>query len=346
MCIDLKQSGTCPEQCSKCGDQYSDAYKVQDTKHDPSATWHSHLAHSWCVLSCCHMSGEMCARTFFCCIQCHPGLFVNTSGTTACDECDVDTFCSVSGCEKCTPCGQDMTTETRGSLSSYRFGTFPPEKYAYVPPEDTSAAAPPTGPIDSSCHNSNNIRGDGCSRENTVECGWVFLNDMPCVSGCPDVDSTSPPNACVFNAAPYNEQMSQGRYGPFSGGVETENRIIVFVPGEIQTIHSLDTLNHVLSVSEKNVDSQPVIMYSAGVLVGDSIFCEPKVVSFIGVLHLLQVPWVVLPWNDDAVANWGNDGSESIVQLCGWTTWCILFHIAPIMCVYLTFQTHSHNLQS
>ena len=104
--------------------------------------------------------------------------------------------------------------------------------------------------------------------------------------------------------------MSQGRYGPFSGGVETEKSIIVFVPGEIQTMNSLDTLNNVLSVSEKNVDSQPVIMYSAGVLVGDSIFCAPKVVSFIGVLHLLQVPWVVLPWNDDAVANWGNDGSE------------------------------------
>jgi len=65
----------------------------------------------------------------------------------------------------------------------------------------------------------------------------------------------------------------------------------------------------VLSVSEKKVDSEPVIMYSTGVLVGDSIFFVPKVASFIGVLHLLQVPCVVLLWNDDAVANWENDGS-------------------------------------
>ena len=123
------------------------------------------------------------------CDACQSCSFVNTSGATACDECDVDTFCSDSGCVKCTPCGQDMTTETRGSLSCYRFGTCPLEKYTYVPPEDTSAPAPPTGPIDSSCADGNNIRGDGCSRETQLSVGgfvsmtcrayWGVLTSTP-----------------------------------------------------------------------------------------------------------------------------------------------------------------------
>jgi len=158
------------------------------------------------------------------------------------------------------------------------------------------------------CNDGNSEDLDGCSSDYVVECGWVCEpGGGGCVPGCPDAaHGESAADACLMRGKPLRMTLEQPN--AFAGAVETVSGVVVFVPGTMQTIFTLDMQTHEI-VAEQDppvwADSASP-QFSGGFQHEDSIYFVPMRSKKVGYVDLTQSPLVLGAWGDIVDPAWQN----------------------------------------
>ena len=158
------------------------------------------------------------------------------------------------------------------------------------------------------CNDGNSEDLDGCSSDYVVECGWVCEpGGGGCVPGCPDAaHGESAADACLMRGKPLRMTLEQPN--AFAGAVETVSGVVVFVPGTMQTIFTLDMQTHEI-VAEQDPpvwSGSDAPQFSGGFQYEDHIYFMPMRSNKVGRVDLTQSPLVLGAWGEIVDPAWQN----------------------------------------